>query len=178
MAYTLDRALILGALKAGLTDLRAQLVDVNGADVGAAISTTFAEIGTGVGLYHWSYTVPTTTTERGVKFYSNAAPTVILTSDAFNPVTEAANAVLFPTGAIEFTYTVTNSVGGAPIDGVEVWISTDLAGTNVIWAGATDALGVARDVNDGKPMLDAGTYYFWRQLAGWTFVNPDTEVVS
>jgi len=26
--------------------------------------------------------------------------------------------------------------------------------------------------------LDPGTYYFWRAKAGWTFTNPDTEVVA
>jgi len=55
----------------------------------------------------------------------------------------------YPVGAIEFTYTVTNSVSGDPIDGVEVWISTDNPASpndaNVIWHGVTDALGIARD---------------------------------
>jgi hypothetical protein len=85
---------------------------------------------------------------------------------------------IFPAGAIEFTYTVTETVSGDPIEGAEVWISTDIAGNNVIWKGDTDAFGVAMDVNGELPMLDAGTYYFWSQKAGYTFVNPDTEVVS
>ena len=81
-------------------------------------------------------------------------------------------------GAIEFTYTVTNNVTLNPIEGVEVWISTDVAGANIIWKGDTDALGIARDVNNEKPWLDAGTYYFWSQRSGFSFSNPDTEVVS
>ena len=83
----------------------------------------------------------------------------------------------FPAGSTEYTYTVVNSVTSAPLDGVEVWISTDLAGTNIIWAGDTDALGVARDVLGQKPFLDPGSYFFWRSLAGYSFPNPDTEVV-
>lgn len=79
---------------------------------------------------------------------------------------------------IEFTYTVTESGTGNPIDGAGVAISTDIAGNNIIWNGTTDAFGVARDLNDEVPCLDAGTYYFWAERAGYSFTNPDTEVVS
>jgi hypothetical protein len=85
---------------------------------------------------------------------------------------------VFPAGAIEFTYTLTDSVTLGPIEGAEVWISTDLAGTNVIWKGDTDAFGIAMDVNGSLPWLDAGVYYFWRQKVGYSFTNPDTETVS
>lgn len=81
-------------------------------------------------------------------------------------------------GAIEFTYTVTDSGSGDPIEGVTTIITTDLAGDNIIWRGTTNASGVALDTNNNKPYLDAGTYYFWNQLSGYTFSNPDTEVVS
>jgi len=81
-------------------------------------------------------------------------------------------------GAIEFTYTVTNSATGLPIEGVEVWITTDAAGTNIVWHGDTDVFGVARDGSGGLPWLDAGDYYFWSQRAGFTFVNPDLENVA
>jgi hypothetical protein len=80
--------------------------------------------------------------------------------------------------AIAFTYTVTSSVDGTPIEGAQVWISIDIAGTNIIWNGDTDTFGVARDDDSGLPYLDPGTYYFWTQKAGFTFANPDTEVVS
>lgn len=79
-------------------------------------------------------------------------------------------------GANPHTYTVTDSVSSNPIPGVEVWITTDLAGNNVIWNGHTDTFGVARDENDNRPFLDPGTYYFWSKKAGYTFPNPDTEV--
>jgi len=80
-------------------------------------------------------------------------------------------------GAIEWPYIV-KTPGGVPIEGVEVWVTTDVAGANTIWRGTTDALGVTRDLFDNQPMLDAGTLYFWRHRAGYTFDNPDTEVVS
>ena len=35
--------------------------------------------------------------------------------------------MVFSAGAIEYSYTVTNSVTGLPIEGVEVWFSTDVA---------------------------------------------------
>ena len=78
--------------------------------------------------------------------------------------------------AVAFTYTVT--VGGNPLAGATVWISTDSAGNNVIWQGTTDAFGVARDSSSLLPYLDPGTYYFWTQAEGYSFTNPDTEVVS
>lgn len=78
--------------------------------------------------------------------------------------------------AIAFTYTVDDGSDGIP--GATVWISTDSAGSNVIWEGTTDANGVARDVNDELPYLDPGTYYFWVQAEGYSFSNPDTETVS
>jgi len=99
-------------------------------------------------------------------------------SDIASAVAAAIGATNFPAGAIEFTYTVTDIVTGNPIEGVEVWISTDLAATNIVWKGDTDAFGIAMDVLGNLPRLDAGTYYFWRQKVGYTFTDPDTEVVS
>jgi hypothetical protein len=75
-------------------------------------------------------------------------------------------------GAIPWTYTVTDSTTGLPISDVDVWVTTDSAGTNVIATGKTTALGV---VNFS---LDAGTYYFWSQKSGVDFVNPDCESVT
>lgn len=79
--------------------------------------------------------------------------------------------------AIPFTYTVTNSVTSVPIEGVAVWITTDIAGVNVIWSGTTDTNGIAKSDGD-LPYLDPGTYYFWSQHQDYAFSNPDTEVVS
>lgn len=81
--------------------------------------------------------------------------------------------------AIAYTYTVTNSVTLLPVPAVTVTVSTDLAGTNIIWTGLTDTFGVARDINGDLPRLDAGTYYFWKWKVGFIDdQNPDTEVVS
>lgn len=80
--------------------------------------------------------------------------------------------------AIEYTYTVTDDVTLLPIEGVQVWIATDTDGQNVVWAGTTDSAGVARDTDGNLPLLDAATYQIFRQRAGYTFVNPDQEIVS
>jgi len=90
----------------------------------------------------------------------------------------AATGTIFPAGAVDYTYTVTRSDTLAPVSGVDVWVSTDNPATNIIWRGTTDTFGVARDVNDNKPQLDPGTYYFWKQIAAFVDdQNPDTEVV-
>ena len=75
-------------------------------------------------------------------------------------------------GAITWTYTLTNSVTGLPIADADVWITTDLVGANIIAQGKSDQYGVTTF------QLDAGTVYVWRARSGYTFVNPDTEVVA
>lgn len=73
-------------------------------------------------------------------------------------------------GAVSTTVTVT--VSGLARDGVEVWVTTDAAGSNLVASGVTDALG------EVDFMLDVGTYYVWKQLSGVNFTNPQTMVVS
>lgn len=81
-------------------------------------------------------------------------------------------------GAIEYTYTVTNTVTALPIEGVRVVISTDSLGSNVVFVGMTDSFGVLRDSYSNKPRLDAGTYFLWSSKIGFSFPNPDSEVIS
>lgn len=76
------------------------------------------------------------------------------------------------------TYTVTNSVTLLPIEGATVWVTTDLAGDNIIWTGVTDASGVARN-NGQLPILTAGTYYFWVKADGLAAdALPDVETFT
>lgn len=75
-------------------------------------------------------------------------------------------------GAISWQYTLTDSESGLPLADVDVWITTDLAGSNVIASGQTDQNGQITF------LLDASTIYVWRQKTGYNFTNPDTEVVS
>ena len=74
-------------------------------------------------------------------------------------------------GASANTYTVYESDGTTPIADCDVWVTTDLAGSNVVASGTSGALGTVTFY------LDAGTtYYIWRQKDGWNFSNPDQEV--
>jgi len=76
------------------------------------------------------------------------------------------------TGAIEWPYVVTSSVSDDPIANVEVWVTSDADGTDIIASGYTNDYGVVTFY------LDAGTVYVWRKKSGWTFSNPDTETVA
>jgi len=76
-------------------------------------------------------------------------------------------------GAVAFTYTVTDSSNNQPIDGAEVWVTTDSGGTNIVaGTSTTNAQG------EVTFYLDPATYYFWTKKAGYNFTNPDTEIVS
>jgi hypothetical protein len=77
------------------------------------------------------------------------------------------------TGSGAISHEITIDDGTDPIDGAEVWISTDLAGNNVV-AGtlSTDALG------NVTFLLDAGNYYAWVQASGFNFTNPTAFTVA
>jgi hypothetical protein len=79
MAYTLLFDLDLGA--PGIADARAQLIDTNGNNSGAASSAGF--IDSGSGFYLWIGTIPDGFT-GGVKFYSAASPSIVLAFKAIN----------------------------------------------------------------------------------------------
>lgn len=138
---------------------------------GAFAASTGAKAEIGDGWYSYVFTAAETNT---------VGP---LSMRVTHAAAETQNLTYFVRGAtvgcVEFTYTVTDSVSGAPLDGVEVWVTTDAAGDVVVWNGVTDAFGVARDASDELPCLDAGTYRFWKQIAGYTDDDsPDVEVVS
>jgi hypothetical protein len=79
-------------------------------------------------------------------------------------------------GAVAFTYTLTNSVTLLPIEGASVTFATDSAIQNIVWVGITDAFGVAKS-GGNLPYLSPGIYYIRSTKSGFTFAI-DTEVVS
>jgi hypothetical protein len=83
MPYTLDISIVLPNTETGITDWVAQLVNTAGANVGAAITTGFVEIGGG--NYLWHYANFPDGHRGGVKFYRSSAPTVIRAFVAINP---------------------------------------------------------------------------------------------
>lgn len=80
--------------------------------------------------------------------------------------------------AIEWTYTVYKIGTTDPIEGVKVEVHRNAAGTDHYRTLWTDALGVSRDEFGKKPRLDPGTYYMFRLKGGYSFDNPDIEVVA
>ena len=83
MSFARLFTLNLGTGNSGIADLRAQLLTTAGADSGAAISTGFTEIASGT--YLWYKSDFADSFRGAVKFYSNAAPTVVLAIGAINP---------------------------------------------------------------------------------------------
>ena len=73
-------------------------------------------------------------------------------------------------GAVSHTITVNS--GGSPLDGVDVWVTTDVSGSNVAARGTTNAFGQVTF------FLDTGTYYGWKQLNGYSFTNPTEFTVA
>lgn len=74
-------------------------------------------------------------------------------------------------GEVETVYTLLDGSGN-PIANADVWVTTDIGGTNIIRKSTTD------DAGKVTFFLDAGTYYYWRSAPGYTFSNPDTEIVT
>lgn len=184
MSYTYTFDIHLGPIYAGLT-LAAQLIDTAGVSVGSEITSGFVEAGSN-GDYLWTATIPDGH-RGGVLVYEDGAPGVVLAVGAINPEdAEYVASILQDTGttlpgliaagtgsgAVSFPVTI-NDEASNPIDGVEVWVSTDSAGTNVV-AGtlSTDASGIVTF------MLDAGSYYVWRQKSGYNFTNPVAITVT
>ena len=96
----------------------------------------------------------------------------ILTVVGEAAVAAATCACVVGPGAIAKVYTITNSVTGLPLADVNVWATTDLAGLNTVASGVTNAIGQITF------FFDSGvTYYMWRQKDGFTFTNPDIEVM-
>lgn len=75
-------------------------------------------------------------------------------------------------GTTEFTYTVTDTVTHLPLEGVTVIVTTDAGANNRVAGGDTDSFG------NVTFWLDAGTYYLWLAKPGYSFPNPDVEVVT
>lgn len=74
-------------------------------------------------------------------------------------------------GAGSTSTTVTVDDGTNPLDSVDVWITTDSGGSNVVARGYTNASGQV------SFLLDTGSYYVWKQISGYAFTNPETLTV-
>ena len=111
-------------------------------------------------------------------YHARATYTGVTVLDTDN-ITGIVGLVDLPIGtAVEWPYKIENSITLVPIEGVQTWWYANINETGLRWYGVTDTLGWARDTYGRHPRLDPGTYYIFRQLAGYSFTDPDTEVVS
>ena len=150
---------------------RVELLDSTGATLLFADSTS-AKLATAIsGSNYYLYTTqwPGASLPFIVKV-SNHSTGSLLATAAFNnydvPVSVGG------AGGIETTINVEDGSGNE-LQGVEVWITTDSAGTNTI-AGTT----ITDNFGNVTFYLDAGTYYVWKQKPLYSFVNPTSIVVS
>jgi hypothetical protein len=157
---TTTNSIHLGPIYAGLT-LAAQLVNTAGVVVGDPITTGFVEIGNGD--YLWTATIPTSF-QGGVKVYEAGSPGAVLAIGAIQE--SAVNA-----GSTAYTNTVTDDSSN-PLDGVEVWVTSDSGGVSTVASTTTNTLGAF------TVYLDPGTYYQWLAKGGYNFPNPTTITVT
>lgn len=75
------------------------------------------------------------------------------------------------TGSTAYTNTITDT-GSNPLDGVEVWITSDSGGAATVASTTTNTLGAF------TVYLDPGTYYLWLAKGGYNFGNPTTITVT
>ncbi len=111
-------------------------------------------------------------------YYASAHYTGVASLDQ-DWVNGAVGLEFLPLGTAQvFPYIVYEPDGITPIEGVSVEIHRNAAGTDIYWVGSTNGLGEARDDFNFYPRLDPGTWYFFRRLGGYSFSNPDIEVVT
>lgn len=77
-----------------------------------------------------------------------------------------------PLGAGAISWPITLTDGVHVLEGVQVWVSTDAEGTEIVASGYTSSLGIV------TLMLDIGTYYVWKSFSGITFTNPESTTVG
>ena len=97
-------------------------------------------------------------------------------ADSTEAIRDRGDAAWLTSGSVgASTKKITISDGdGNPMDGVTVWISTDIAGSNVVRDGTTNASGEWTFRHD----FAAGTVvYVWAQKSGYNFVNPTERMI-
>ena len=166
----------IGAIKA-VTDKLDTALELDGA-VYRYTTNALEQAPAGSGTSDWSADERTTIrTILGIPASGTtpAAPTAgaLKVIDDFLD-TEIATLLTYAAGSgpITFVYTLTNSGSGLPISDALVQAYTEAAMSNLSASGRTAADGTVTFY------LTAGTYYLKRTKSGFSFTNPDTEVVA
>ncbi|HSW46501.1 MAG TPA: carboxypeptidase-like regulatory domain-containing protein [Phycisphaerae bacterium] len=142
---------------------------------GSAWSDTEAAAGVGVHKVRgiWQCDIGAAAWEYGVLYESYAVDSlgsVVVYSEQIVPSLAIG---VIGAGDHEWVYTLTDSTTGLPLPGATVTVTGDAYGENPLYRAVTDAAG---QVTFHLPI--GMTVYVWRELAGYYFVNPDTEVVD
>ena len=166
MSILLPRSVAFGASKTALPSVGVTLLNPDGSEHTARTTDDIYEIAGGG--YGKNITFPNNW--KGIIKWDSGEASPIYAYEDFNYLTMTGSAL--GSGGLSCTWTQKDA-GGAPMDNVGMWISTDEANTNVI-AGTlyTNANG------EVIFMLDAGSYYVWREKGGYNFTNPQTWSVS
>jgi len=135
-----------------------------------------SEVSAGAGVYkaaaQWQCSIAAAAWEYGVLYSLYAKESGSLELPYSEQVVPSSVIGIVASGDVVWTYTVTDSVTGDPIEGVTVMVTTDDDGENRVAKGTTNASGIVTFY------LAAGTYYIWRFKAGYAFTDPDIESVS
>ena len=121
---------------------------------------------------HWKVTIAAVAWTAGVRYFVHAKESGGLhIPTGVNINCEKA----VDGGAKSCVYTLTDDGTELPIPQTVIWVTTDLAGANLIAGGITDDAGQFAFTTD----LDTGDFFYvWRHRARYTFDDPDTETVQ
>ncbi len=141
MAYEATFSMSLGTSNTGIADLRAQLIDDAGVDVGSAVSSGFVEIDSG--FYSWNYASLPDGHRGGVRFYSAASSGVTLSFAAINPeeleYTDSKTSKIWHT--LTSGLTTASSIGKLLVDNINATISSRSSHTAAdIWSSGARTL--------------------------------------
>ena len=166
MSILLPRSVAFGASKIGLPSVGITLLNPDGSEHTARTTDDIYEIAGGG--YGKDITFPVNW--KGIIKWDSGEALPIYAYEDYNYLTMTGENE--GTGSLPCTWTQ-KTEAGVPMDSVRIWISHDLAGSEII-------AGTLKTNANGEVtfMLDAGTYYVWRSKRGYAFTNPQTWSVS
>ncbi len=112
---------------------------------------------------------PLTSTETAQAVLNAVASTYNTSGTVGAKINAAATSSSLGAGAFAKTVNIKDASNN-PVDGAEVWVSTDSAGSNVVASGTTDSAG------NIIFMLDVGSYFVFSQRAGINFPTTGTAL--
>lgn len=165
MTVSLPRSVAFGGSKTGLGSVGMTLLNPDGSEHTARTTANIYE--TDGGGYGKNIEFPDNW--KGIIKWDSGEGSPVYAYEDYNYL-EMSGEV--GAGALSCTWTQKDE-DEVVMGNVEVWISTDEEGTNVI-AGTL----VTNTSGEVTFMLDAGSYYVWREKPSFNFTNPQEWAVS